>query len=187
MSIIQLKIQLKYIKPSIFRTVCVDDNTTFSELHDIIQIAMGWENCHLYSFSYKDYFIEEFSEDDDMGFDFGTKKIDANNIKLSEVFTEPKDKVNYEYDFGDGWQHEIVFQKTIEHNINTNYPVCIKGARNCPPEDCGGFGAYFEIVELMKLGKGKQYKEMKEWLGGKYDPEEFDIDSVNETLQLYFN
>lgn len=48
--VLMLKIALDDIEPKIWRQILVEGSSTFEELHDIIQITMGWENYHLHKF-----------------------------------------------------------------------------------------------------------------------------------------
>ena len=94
-----------------------------------------------------------------------------------------KTKFMYEYDFGDSWEHEIVVEKFLPFDPAAKHPVCLGGARACPPEDCGGFSGYMDILEALKASKKTaEQKELLEWLGGGYDPERFDADEVNRRL-----
>jgi len=184
--ILQLKIDLNYIRPTITRTVLVPDDYSFYQLHHLIQISMGWSNYHLFSFREKEYVIELPDEFDDVDNDSGlgkkVKKIDPRKIYLGEYFNAEKVKINYEYDFGDSWGHSVTLQKITEAEKARTYPVCIKAKQNCPPEDCGGFPGYMNLVEIMQKKKGREYAEMVEWLGGEYNPSEVDIDFINDTL-----
>ena len=65
---LQLKITLQRTEPAIWRRVLVEKTTTFFELHRIIQIAMGWQNSHLFEFELNGYRIAEPNEDFDMEF-----------------------------------------------------------------------------------------------------------------------
>jgi len=94
-------------------------------------------------------------------------------------------KITYEYDMGDSWMHEIVLEKITEPEKGKYYPVCIDGEKNCPPEDCGGFPGYYNLLDILKKKKGTEYKEMIEWLGEGYDPDEFDLATVNKYLKDY--
>ncbi|MEP6844351.1 MAG: plasmid pRiA4b ORF-3 family protein [Panacibacter sp.] len=182
--ILQLKIDLAFIRPAITRTVLVPDDYSFYNLHHVIQICMGWANCHLFAFREKEYVIEiphEF-DDEDLGFGTRFKKIDPRNILLNEYFNAEKVKIKYEYDFGDSWEHFITLQKIIQPEKDKVFPLCIKAKRNCPPEDCGGFPGYMHLIEIMQKNKSREYKEMVEWLGGEFDPEEVDIESINDNL-----
>ena len=63
------------------------------------------------------------------------------------------------------------------------YPICIKGKRTCPPEDCGGVGGYDDFLETIKDPNNPEHDEMLEWAGGSFDPEAFDIDEINRELR----
>ena len=97
--------------------------------------------------------------------------------------------LGYEYGFGDSWQHKMALEKILTAPRKP-VPLCTGGRRACPPEDCGGVWGYMELVEAMQARRGQQYLEYKEWLGGYFDAEEFDIEEVNERLadpQLWRN
>lgn len=174
--IFQFKIILKGISPAIYRTVQVEDSRTFYEFHHIIQIAMGWFNYHLFQFTAGDYCISDPSMID------YKDVLDSKEVTLKEIFTEEGEKISYEYDFGDGWMHSIRLEKILPIKLNTTYPVCIRGKRSCPPEDCGGIWGYQHLVEVMADKKHKEYRSMKAWLGTDFDPEEIDLGIINEEL-----
>ncbi|HPL16363.1 MAG TPA: plasmid pRiA4b ORF-3 family protein [Spirochaetota bacterium] len=174
--VFQLKITLNDIKPPIWRRILVDSDVKLPDLHKIIQTSMGWINSHLHQFIINDQF---YSIPDGESF---CEVVDYRRIKLNSLFNVPKSKFIYEYDFGDGWEHTIVIEKILSRDKNTYYPICVDGKRNCPPEDCGGSGGYENLIEIIKDPKHEEYSEMMEWLGGDYNPEEFNIDEVNELL-----
>jgi len=176
-NILQIKIALAGAKPAIYRTILIEDDRTFYDFHHIIQIVMGWENYHLFQFfAGKDVISDPtLLEDDDI--------LNSKEIRLKQLFLEVGDKMKYEYDFGDGWIHNIRLEKILPFNLTETYPTCIKGKRRCPPEDCGGIWGYEDLIEIMADKKHPEYKETKSWLGGVFDPEEFDIQYINEELR----
>lgn len=137
-NIYQFKITLRDIKPKVWRRIQVPENYNFWELHLAIQDAMGWEDCHLHQFEITNPKTEEkdlISIPDDEGFD---DTISGKKVKIAKYFLAPKDKANYKYDFGDGWEHEVVLEKILPAVVGNKYPQCIAGERACPLEDCGG-------------------------------------------------
>lgn len=46
----QLKITLRGSRPPIWRRFVVPDTITLPELHEVIQIVMGWTDSHLHEF-----------------------------------------------------------------------------------------------------------------------------------------
>jgi hypothetical protein len=175
-NILQLKITLNDIKPAIWRRVLVDSDVKLPDLHKIIQTVMGWTNSHLHQFIINGQY---YSIPDDESF---SEVIDYRRIKLDSLVNMPKSKFIYEYDFGDGWEHSIVIEKILSRYKDTYYPICIEGKRNCPPEDCGGSGGYENLIEIISNPKHEEYNEMIEWLGDNFNPEELNIDEINELL-----
>ena len=112
---------------------------------------------------------------------------DERKVKLRERLSKPGDRIAYEYDFGDSWEHEILLEKIVEPEKGVEYPICIGGKRACPPEDCGGIGGYERLLEVLANPKDEEHADMLEWLGlesaDEFDPAEFDIDTVNEQLR----
>jgi hypothetical protein len=182
----QFKITLQDVNPPIWRRIIVPENYSFWDFHVAIQDSMGWTDTHLHSFqtmpnSRSLIGIPSPDGDDFMEIKAGWK------IKLKDTFNKTGKKVRYEYDFGDGWEHEIKFEKEIEKEIKK--PKCLEGEGACPPEDCGGPGGFEQFCEIMRTKKGKEYTEMKEWYGKDFDPNEFDpkeviFDNPKERLNM---
>jgi Plasmid pRiA4b ORF-3-like protein len=109
---------------------------------------------------------------------------DEEDILISQVAKMGrKVRFTYEYDFGDSWQHEIVLEKTLEPEPKVKYPRCIEGARACPPEDVGGIWGYADFLQAVSDPKHESHRDMKEWIGGKFDPEKFSVEAVNKELR----
>ena len=176
--IYQLKITLKNIKPPVWRRVEVPANIKLSQLHDVIQTVMGWYDYHLQSFEIGG--VEFFANKEDLSEFGGTL---TSKAKLNDYLVVEKQKANYTYDFGDDWKHEILLEAIKDAEKGVTYPRCIGGKRNCPPEDCGGAYGYMELLEILKNPKHPEHEEMLEWVGGGFDPEEFDVALVNELLK----
>ena len=91
-------------------------------------------------------------------------------------------KLRYEYDFGDGWEHEIKVEKALDADPTTHYPRCTAGNRACPPDDCGGPFGYEELLRAIQAPSHPEHEEMLDWIGGEFDPEAFDLAGVNRAL-----
>lgn len=176
---IQLRIALCYITPPIWRMVVVPDTVTLAKLHYIIQIAMGWENCHLHSFEVNGirYTDPDLDPDDEMGMESEL------HVRLGDLVRAKVKTFEYEYDFGDGWRHEITICDVLPIAPSTKHPICLDGARACPPEDSGSFHGYTSILEALKAKKRSvEQQDLLDWLGEGYDPERFDREAVNRCL-----
>ena len=103
-------------------------------------------------------------------------------LRLDQVLVRDKDAMFYEYDFGDGWRHKIVLEKSIDATPETPAPLCIAGARACPPEDCGGVWGYANLLQVIADPSDPEHEEMLEWLGADFDPVHFSVEEVNAVL-----
>lgn len=167
-NVYQFRIDLKDIRPPIWRRIQVPETYTFWDLHVAIQDAMGWKDYHMHEFQITD---PSFGERIRIETPEWEKKIaDWLNIETSTA--------NYIYDFGDFWEHKVKLEKIIPREKGVNYPICIKGKRACPPEDCGGVWGYEELLEIIKDPDHEEYEEMIEWVGEDFDPEHFDPKEV---------
>jgi len=177
--IFQIRVDLLHIKPPIWRRFLIAGDARLDELHEIIQIAMGWENYHLWAFRTEQGSYGPSDPDWDDGM------IEATDYKVNELLQKEGDKIGYTYDFGDGWEHVILLEKILKESEVKTHPLVLKGKRNCPPEDCGGFWGYENLLQVLKDKKHPEHEGMLEWVGGEFDPEAFDIASINEQLKQY--
>jgi hypothetical protein len=177
-TIYQIKVTLRDSKPPIWRRIQVRSDTRLDQMHAILQEVMGWDDYHLHQFIiFGDYYGEP-----DPDFDFIEMK-DQRKYKLSDFLAETGVQFVYEYDFGDSWEHILLLEKILSAEIDVQYPVCLKGKRACPPEDVGGIWGYEEFLEAIADPEHEKHEEYLEWIGGDFDPEEFDLEEVNEGLR----
>ncbi len=175
--IYQIKVTLNESKPPIWRRILVTDDITLAKFHYIIQAAMDWTNSHLHQFIVgQTYFGEPHP---DYGFDMQ----DERRVKLNQIVPGEGFKFRYEYDFGDSWLHDLLVEKVLEPEPGQQYPVCIKGRRACPPEDVGGVWGYDNFLEAIQNPDHPEHDMYTEWIGGEFDPAEFDLDATNEILR----
>lgn len=180
--ILELKITLLDTKPTVHRTIQIEPNRTFFDLHVAIQIAFNWTNSHLHSFEVDSEEIgmkdieNEFGDEDEI--------LDEQIITLGEKIQTLKQKFFYIYDFGDNWEHKIELVKLVESK-NSFYPRCVRGANNTPPDDCGGVGGFQIFKEAMGDKKHPEHKEFKKWYGRLFDEEYFSLSEINEEFKEF--
>lgn len=193
----KIKIELTGSKPLIWRRVLVPEEITFERLHDVIQFAMGWGNDHLYDFNLKEEKLR-ITSDEEVVKEFEyyskiklTEKNDPNGYIRKRLEIKPKlsskvkiDKylikeknIEYVYDFGDYWKHNITLEEIIE-DYEYAYPMCIEGEGACPPEDVGGIYGYAEFLEIIKDEAHPQHEELKQW-AEEVGYEEFNMEETN--------
>jgi len=183
----QFKITLDHSSPKVWRRILVPSNYSFFGLHTAIQGAMsGWLDYHLHGFyvaqkgtsrpisiKFPDPEGEIFEYDD---------YLDERKEKIADYFGVKVKQCKYCYDYGDNWDHTILFEREIGGNPKENYPKCTAGENACPPEDCGGVWGYQNLQKILKNPKHPEYKDRREWLlmddGDAFDPTYFDIDDV---------
>ncbi len=174
-TIFQMKVTLQGIEPPIWRRLLAPGGITLHKFHKIVQMAMGWEDYHLYSFIINDsiYGIPDFEAAPEFG--------DSRRIKLQKVMTGKMGFV-YVYDFGDNWEHAIQVEEILQAEQNTFYPVCLGGERACPPEDVGGTWGYCDFLEAISDPGHKEHETLLKWAGEDFNAEHFDVQAVNEKL-----
>ena len=134
--ILQLKVTLKGMSPSVWRRVLVPTSFTLRELHGVLQVAMGWEGYHLYLFKLR-------------AVNYGPIELHAASPKLvlSSLQLHKNERFSYVYDMGDYWDHEVRVEGLGPADPKQSYPVCIGGSKPCPPEDSGGVEGYLARVD----------------------------------------
>ena len=175
----QLKVTLKGSKPPIWRRVQVPGDITLYRLHEILQVVMGWYDCHLFAFGLGD--TEYGDPETDEGGELGMQN--ARRTKLNRLIRGEQAKFAYDYDFGDNWQHVILVEKVLPAETDVRYPRCLTGRRACPPEDVGGVWGYQEFLEAIGNPEHEQHEELLDWVDGEFDPTAFDLAAVNAALQ----
>ncbi len=102
--------------------------------------------------------------------------------RLFSVLGRVGAKAVYTYDFGDSWEHAITVEKVLPPEPGRAYPVCTDGKRHGPPEDCGGIPGFYNLLEAVADPAHDQHEELRDWLGGGFDPEVFSVEEVNRRL-----
>lgn len=170
--IYQLNITLAGIAPPIFRRVQVNDHP-LAGLHEIIQVAMEWEDDHLHEFR-----VGKRRGGDHPHADRGSAQW-ARETCLRHLVANGVKEFLYVYDFGDNWVHAIEIEQVMTPEEGARYPRCIEGRRACPPEDSGGIGAYLDFLD--RRSRGEEDDE-EGFLAPGFDPEEFDLERTNRRL-----
>jgi len=153
-------------------------------LHAVIQIVMGWTNSHLHQFSAGSGFALTLYGTPDPEFaDMGSEMLNEERYTIADLAPAARRKFGYEYDFGDSWEHQAAVEKVLPPDAAFKHPVCLAGANACPPEDCGGLWGYYNLLGILADPKHPEHEEMKEWIGGGFDPAQFDLDGVNARLK----
>jgi len=175
--IYQIKVTLLRTVPPVWRRLLVPSDITLSNLHDLLQLAMGWTDSHLHEFLFRGQCYGPIGPERGVA-----EAIDERKVRLNQLLVRVGAKIVYTYDFGDGWEHGIVLEKGLPVDPNMAYPAATGGAGACPPEDCGGIGGFYSLLESLQNPRHPQHEELLEWVGEDYDPKKFSIEAINQVL-----
>ncbi len=177
----RLKVTLKSVRPPVWRRIEVESSMTLAELAPMLTAAMGWEGYHLHQFDIAGAVYQRCDLMDD--FPFGRRPLEEAEHRLGDVLATVGAKARWDYDFGDGWEHDVVVEAIEAADPDVSYPRCIKGRRACPPEDCGGSWGYADLLEAVADPTHAQHGELTEWLPPGFDAEHFDANETTEAMQ----
>jgi hypothetical protein len=173
----------------VWRRLELAGDLTLSRLHQVIQAAMGWTDSHLHRFRTGSdhrsaYFVTSFDLDE------GEDGVLEDDVRLDQLVAGRGDRLWYEYDFGDGWDHLLTVETVLDEP-----PArvrCIAGRGACPPEDCGGVDGYEELAtwvrggydETLLPGVFDDAAHAHDWLPIGWQPDHFDLEEVNAALSV---
>lgn len=177
-SILECHVWLVDSEPPIWRRFQISDQMSLASLHRVLQQVMGWQNSHLYDFQiggdrYTDPWPSSLAD---------TR--DAATQKLADFQFTAGSKFIYNYDFGDGWRHQITVEKILPLASGAESLTCLDGERACPPEDCGGIWGYEHLLERLNDPEDPECEDLLNWIGLDFDPDAFDVQTVNCQLQM---
>lgn len=179
---LQFRIWLWSIEPQVWRRILLSPALSFAELHEVIQAAFGWRDSHLHQFTVGGFIVgaPEFDED---GYS-GRRTFDASEVFLRDLDFHRIEKPHflYEYDFGDGWLHQIDLETHVQFERPEVRAHVMDGARSGPPEDCGGPYTYGGFVESLRETTHPEHHSNRRWVGKGFDPEAFDRNKTQKAV-----
>lgn len=164
----QLRITLKHLQPAIWRCILVERHISLLRLNHMIQAAMGWKNQHRHEFIIKDI---HYGYPDPENFSPEALR-DSAKTTVGDVLRRG-DAFLYIYDFGDAWEHDVAVEDIIAPKPDLQAPLCLAGARACPPEDCGGVSGYERMCAVLHDPRYEEYAAIQRWLGVEFNTEKF--------------
>jgi Plasmid pRiA4b ORF-3-like protein len=178
-SVHQLKVTLRAVRPPVWRRIAVDSQVRLSALSNVLEAAMGWYGGHLHQFDVSGHIYGEPDPE------WGDRVADERKARLADVLPAVKSKLRWDYDFGDGWEHDVVVEAIGPPEAGTTYPRCLAGRRACPPEDCGGPWGYHGLLEALKDPAHEDHADLSEWAPPDFDPDHFDVDEATDAMRTW--
>ena len=167
---VYVKVTLNHIKPPIWRRLRVPVSWHLGLLSEAILRGMGWDGGHLHAFEIGDRQYGDPATIDDAE--------NERKITIKKLIADGVSRFTYVYDFGDSWDHSVLIEaKPVPAGETT--PGCVAGARACPPEDCGGPPGYFDLLNALAAPDEPQSREILEWLGDEFAPEDFVLEKAD--------
>lgn len=201
-TLLRVRVSIEGSEPAIWRLFEVDPSLTLDGIHEILQTAVGWRDSHLHSFTDTDpykrlrpvngklpeprrWVSPDLLEDSD-------EDLPETDCALGQILTTESGPLFYEYDFGDGWIHRLELTGSRPAPANAPRAQLLDGARRAPLEDSGAIGGYHDLLDVLADPGHDEHEDLKAWVAWtagpwqEFDPEQLDIDAVNNELALLF-
>ncbi|HEU5080216.1 MAG TPA: plasmid pRiA4b ORF-3 family protein [Opitutaceae bacterium] len=175
--VFSLRLQVVGCTPRVWRRLLVRESMWLTRLHDCIQVALDWYDYQTHVFTIDELRFGNPLRKDEINIE------DDRDVTLADLDFGARDRLLYEYLFGEGWQVEVRVEKTIAMEKGVAYPICTAGERAGPPEDCGGLEAFHDMLACIKEPNTDLGREWLEWLGPTYDPAVCDTERINKGLR----
>jgi hypothetical protein len=173
--IARLRVQIDEVAPAVIRVVEVPVTMRLDDLHFVLQIAIGWQNCHPFEFGIGgktwgliDRDVEE-------------NPLPADSAQLSDVIALGS-SFTYSYVFGDDWHHTIKVEAITDADPGAVYPRLIGGEGRCPPADIGGPDGYETYLRAIADPEHLHHEGMIEWDEPDFDPAKLDLTALQSNL-----
>ena len=132
-----LRIELKDADPPIWRVVEVPTSITLKVLHDIVQVAMGWLDYHLWEMVIDG---QTYGLPDGRGLGDAPRKV-AEQVRLRDVIAPGTTTIDYTYDFGDSWEHKLIVSDVRPAIPAPHIPASSPGNATARPRTAAAFPA----------------------------------------------
>ena len=171
---LRVKLSISDVRPLIWRRVAIPGSWHLGQVHDVIQLAFGWQDYHPHEFERdgRRWGPRDPSPDSDI--------LREQVARLHEVVPHVGDQLSYTYDFGDDWVHTLVVEELLPPQRTA---ACLGGCRAGPPEDSGGPWGYQELLAAIADPRHPEHEERLEWLDADLDPERFDLAATDVKLR----
>lgn len=175
--LLQLRIELAGIKPSIWRRILVPESITLGNLHQVLQVTFDWCGYHLHEF---DFGGERFGVPNPQ---FDWEPVRSEKRVQLKTALGGMTSFKYFYDFGDDWEHRIKVEKKLPGEPELSHrAMLLKAANAAPPEDVGGAPGYADFVAVMTDPNHPDHQSMHEWYGHSFDPAFVDVVAISLAL-----
>jgi hypothetical protein len=192
---LQVRVQLEGAFPPVWRRVELASDLGLGDLHDMLQVLLGWEDYHLHRFTtgpeLEPGAVFACTADLAEAFDDEDPSMPTWDVRVDELLAEPGERLHYQYDYGDNWWLTLEVEDINDGTVPPARAMLLEGAGASPPEDCGGIPGYRMLVvasDPAHPNHRQALAEVGEWWGREVAPGElglvpFDAPAVDARLQ----
>jgi hypothetical protein len=180
---LRVRVTLSEIEPAVWRELVVPWTWHLGQLHLTIQAAFGWWDCHLHEFNIGGLRYGDPALLEEGAFEDSPRAFDEREVRLLDFDRGFNAAFGYLYDFGDCWRHAIEIEQLLALDVVPKVGACVAGARARPPEDVGGVDGYARFLAIMADRNDPGHGEMKQWCGGHFDPDWFDLTLTDKDVK----
>jgi len=173
--IARLRIEIDEVAPAVVRCVEVPLAIRLDDLHFVLQIAIGWQNCHPFEFRIGEAawgLIDREAE---------SNPLPAEGATLADLAARGS-TFKYNYVFGDDWQHTVAIETVTVATADTKYPRLLSAEGRCPPADIGGPSGYESYLRAIADPEHWHHEAMLEWDEPDFDPRKVDAAALAANL-----
>jgi hypothetical protein len=179
---VALRLEVENIDPCIWRVVRVPNDLRLSELHQVVQMVLGWTNRGAHNFELQDRTpLTACRRETQCGARGAVLK---ECCTISEALASARGSFMYLYDVAGKWRVRISRAPGTWRGKTTSPIACLDGYLAGPRDDGDGPEAY-SVVLAATLGRGPRLTRAQvAWLGPDFDPERFDRTGINRALAV---
>ena len=179
--IARLKVEIDDVTPAVIRRVEVPVTIRLDDLHFVLQIAIGWQNCHPFEFRAG----ETASDSKSWGLldrdDPASSTLAADTATLADLLAV-RDTFRYDYVYGEDWGHIVALEGIAPAARDTSYPRLVSAEGRCPPADIGGPEGYETFLQAIADPEHLHHEGMVEWDDPDFDPHIVDEAAIRANL-----
>jgi len=173
--IARLRVTVDDVAPAVVRRVEVPLAMRLDDLHFVLQIAIGWQNCHPFEFRVGDQAWGLIDRDAE------SNPLPAEGATLADLHARGS-TFRYGYVFGEDWQHTVEIEVVVTAEAGAVYPRLIEAQGRCPPADIGGAAGYEVYVTAIADPRHPLHETMIEFDDPEFDPAKVDTAALAKNL-----
>jgi hypothetical protein len=173
--IARLRVAIDEVAPPVVRRIEVPLGMRLDDLHFVLQIAIGWQNCHPFEFRIGDEAWGLVDRDAE------SNPLPAETATLADVVALGR-SFKYGYVFGEDWQHTVEIEAVTPAEPGAVYPRLLEAQGRCPPADIGGAAGYEVYVSAIADPRHPLHETMIEFDDPAFDPAKVDTAALAKSL-----